>query len=166
MTLARWSDRPIEQARLLNPAFVGTLLWSCARAYQTTANQPQPYALSFLVAPVVLHKRTRESLPTTSRTSLVSWVGENPMVIVGFAERARTLVPLVKEAVLFASNGGLLQVQESRVVPGARPRSMARFEREASDEVKACIKKAEFLGKWFALSGDYTTVMAVWGVAP
>lgn len=166
MTLAPWSERPLEQARLLNPAFVGTLLWSCARAYQTTADRPQPYALSFLVAPVVLHKRTRESLPTTTRTSLVSWVGENPRVIVGFAERARSLVPLVKEAVLFASNGGLLQVQESRVIAEARPRSMARFEREASDEVKACIKKAEFLGKWFALSGDYTTVMALWGVAP
>ena len=166
MTLALWSDRPLEQARLLNPAFVGTLVWSCARAYTTTADQPQPYALSFLAVPVVLHKSTRESLPTTTRTSLVSWVGENPRVIVGFAERATSLVPLVKEAVLFASNGGLLQLQESRVVAEARPRSMARFEREASDEVKACIKKAEFLGKWFALSGDYTTVMALWGVAP
>jgi len=166
MTLSPWSERPLEQARLLNPAFVGTLVWSCARAYAATANQAQPYALSFLVAPVVLHKSTRECLPTTTRTSIVSWVGENPTVIVGFAERARSLVPLVKEAVLFASNGGLLQVQESRVVAEARPRSMTRFEREASDEVKACIKKAEFLGKWFALSGDYTTVMALWGVAP
>lgn len=166
MTLPTWSERPLEQARLLNPAFVGTLLWSCARAYTATADQPQPYALSFLVAPVVLHKNTRESLPTTTRTSLVSWIGENPRVLVGFAERARSLVPVVKEAVLFASNGGLLQVQESRVVAEARPRSMARFEREASDEVKSCIKKAELLGKWFSLSGDYTTVMALWGVMP
>lgn len=166
MTLAPWPDRPIEQARLLNPAFVGTLLWSCARAYTASADDAQPYAISFLVAPVVLHKSTRESLPTTTRTSLVSWIGKNPRVVVGFAERARSLVPLVKEAVLFASNGGLLQVQESRVVAETRPRRMARLEREASGEVKACIKKAEFLGKWFALSGDYTTVMALWGVAP
>ena len=166
MTLAPWSERPLEEARLLNPAFVGTLLWSCARAYMKTAEQPQPYVLSFLAMPVLLHKSTRESLPTSTRTSLVSWIGENPRVVVGYAERARSLVPLVKEAVIFASNGGLLQVQESRVVAEARPRSMARFERGASDEVKTCIKKAEFLGKWFALSGDYTTVMALWGVAP
>jgi hypothetical protein len=166
MTLAPWSQRPLEQARLLNPAFVGTLLWSCARAYQTTAAQSQPYGLSFLVVPVVLHKSTRERLPPTTRTSIVAWVGENPRVVVGFAERARSLVPLVKEAVLFASNGGLLRVQESRVVAEVRPRSMSRFEREASDEVKICLKKAEFIGKWFALSGDYTTVMALWGVAP
>jgi hypothetical protein len=166
MTLAPWPERPTEQARLLNPAFVGTLLWSCARAYRTTAHEPQPYALSFLVVPVVLHKSTRERLPTTTRTSLVSWVGENPRVIVGFAERARALVPLVKEAVLFASAGGLLKVQQSCVIAESRPRSMARFEREATDEVKTCIKKAEFLGKWFALSAEYTTVMALWGVAP
>lgn len=166
MTLAPWPERPIEQARLLNPAFVGTLLWSSARAYAATADQAQPYAISFLVAPIALHKSTRDSLPTTTRTSLVSWVGENPRVIVGFAERARALVPLVKEATLFASNGGLLRVYQSRIVAESRPRSMARFEREASDEVKACIKKADFLGKWFALSSDYTTVMALWGVAP
>ena len=43
---------------------------------------------------------------------------------------------------------------------------MVQFERDATDEVRACIKKAEFVGKWFALSGDYTTVMALWGVAP
>lgn len=166
MTLAPWPERPTEQARLLNPAFVGTILWSCARAYAATADQAAPYAISFLVAPVVLHKTTRESLPVTTRTSLVSWIGANPMALVGFAERAKVLVPSVKEAMLFASNGGLLQIQESRVVAAPRPRGMARFEREASDEVKACIKKAEFVGKWFARSGDYTTVMALWGVAP
>ena len=166
MTLALWSERPIEQARLLNPAFVGALLWSFARTYTFTAGHSQPYALSFLVVPVVLHKGTRDSLPTTTRTSLASWVCENPTYIVGFAERARTLVPLVKEAILYASNGGLLQVQESLIVAKARPRSMARLEREATDEVKACLKKADFIGRWFALSGDYTTAMALWGVAP
>lgn len=166
MRLAPWPDRPIEQARLLNPAFLGTVLWSCARAYTETADQPPPYVLSFLVAPVVLHRSTRESLPATTRTSLVAWVGENPRLLVGFAERARSLVPLVREAVLFASRGGLLQLQDARLVPGARPQRMARFQREASAEVKACVKKAEFLGRWFALSGDHTTVMALWGVTP
>jgi hypothetical protein len=109
MTFARWPDRTSEQARLLNPAFVGTLLWSCARGYAATAEQAQPYALSFVVAPVVLHKATRESLPRTTRTSLVSWVGDNPRVVVGFAERARSLVPLVKEAVLFADRQRIAQ---------------------------------------------------------
>ena len=136
MITAPWASRSLEQARLLNPAFLGTLLWSCARGYAST------------------------------RTSFVAWLAENPRVHVGFAERATALVPLVKEAILFATNGGVLQLQETRVVAASRPRAMAKLEREASIEVNACIKKAEFVGKWFALSGDYTTVMALWGVAP
>ncbi len=163
---ARWAGRPLEQARLLNPAFIGTLLWSCARGYASTANENQPYALSFLAVPVVLHKHTRESLPTTTRTSLAAWLADHPSVQVGFSARATSLIPLVKEAILFAANGDALQVQKARIVAAGRPRAMAKFEREASDEVNACIKKAEFVGKWFALSGDYTTVMALWGVAP
>lgn len=166
MTTTPWNERPLEHARLLNPAFLGTLLWSCARAYSLEAIVNQPFALSFLVAPVVLHKSTRELLPSTTRKSLVAWLGENPRVLVGFFPRAKSLIPLVKEALLFASNGGLLRVEDARVVAGNRPRSMARFEREATDEVRICIKKAEFMGKWFALSGEYTTVMALWGVAP
>jgi hypothetical protein len=166
MTTAPWNERPLEHARLLNPAFLSMLLWGCARGYSLEANANQPFALSFLVAPVVLHKSTRESLPTTTRTSLVGWLGENPQVLVGFFQRAKSLIPLVKEALLFASNGRLIRVEDARVVAGNRPRSMARFEREATDEVRACIKKAEFMGKWFAFSGEYTTVMALWGVAP
>jgi hypothetical protein len=166
VSAALWAERPLEQARLLNPAFVGALVWSCARGYASATNESQPYALSFLMAPVVLHKSTRESLPTTTRTSLAAWLGENPRILVGFAERATALVPSVKEALLFASRGGLIQVEAARMIAADRPRAMASFEREASGEVKASIKKAEFVGRWFANSGDYTTIMALWGVAP
>ena len=166
MNTTPWTERPLEQARLFNPAFLGTLLWSGARGYASVDNQGLPYALSFLLAPVVLHKSTRESLPASTRTSLAAWLGETPRVHVGFAERATALVPLVKEALLFSFNGGLIRLENSRLRAADRPRAMARFEREASDEVNACITKADFGGRWFANSGDYTTVMALWGVAP
>jgi len=80
----------------------------------------------------------------------------------GFAEHAKSLAPLVKEGILFACNGGLLQAEDTRIVAGRQPHSMAQFEREVTDEVRACIKKAAFVGKWVALSDDYTTVMALW----
>jgi hypothetical protein len=97
---------------------------------------------------------------------MASWLSDNTRAQVGFAERSRSLVPLVKEAILFASNGAMLSLEDTRLVAADRPRSMARFEREATDEVKSCIKKAEFVGKWFAGSGNYTTIMALWGIAP
>ena len=166
MSTTPWPERPLEQARLLNPAFLGALLWSCARGYSSVNTQRQPYALSFVVAPIVLHKSTRESLPSSTRTSLVAWLGETPRAHLGFAERATVLVPLVKESILYATNGGLIRLETGQLQAADRPRAMARFEREASDEVTACVRKAEFVGKWFANSGDYTTVMALWGVAP
>ena len=29
MIIIPWAERPIEQARLLNPAFIAALIWSC-----------------------------------------------------------------------------------------------------------------------------------------
>ena len=115
---------------------------------------------------MVLHKTTRDSLPRSTATSLAAWLGENAQVHIGFADRAKALLPWGKEAILFASNGKLIQLKSARLSASDRPRSMARFEREASEEVKACLKRAEFMGKWFAASGEYTTVMALWGIAP
>lgn len=161
-----WTDRPVEHARLLNPAFLGALLWSCSKGYGTTDEEGLPYALSFVAMPLVLHKTTRELLPRSTRTSLATWLSNNTQVHVGFSERAAALVPMVKDALLFGSNGGLLEISSVRVIARTRPRAMARLERGASDEVKSCMKKAEMVGKWFASSGDYTTVMALWGVAP
>jgi hypothetical protein len=166
MTIASWSDRPVEQARLLNPAFLAALIWSSAEGYGSIDDQGIPYPLLFVAMPVVLHKSTRESLPQSSRTSLAAWIGKNPQVHVRFGERASSLVPLVKEGVIFGTNGKLLTVPSTRIIAAKRPRSMASFLKEASGEVNDCITKAKFVGRWFASSGDYTTVMAFWGVAP
>lgn len=166
MTIRLWSDRPIEQARLLNPAFLAALIWSCTEGYCSIDQQGVPYPLLFVAMPVILHKFTRESLPRTVRTSLAAWLGENTQVHIHFTERATSLIPLVKEGVLFGVNGQLLNLSSSRIVAAPRPRSMARFLRESSNEVQDCMSKAKFVGKWFASSGDYVTVMALWGVTP
>lgn len=92
MSTTPWSERPPEQARLLNPAFLGTTVWSCAKGYASIDKHGLPYALSFMVVPIVLHKATRECLPRTPRTSMASWLGDNPRAQVGFAERARALL--------------------------------------------------------------------------
>jgi hypothetical protein len=166
MTIMPWSDRPIEQARLLNPAFFAALIWSCTEGYCSINQEGMPYALSFVAMPVILHKSTRESLPRTSRTSLAAWLDQNTQVHVHFTERAISLVPLAKEGVLFGVNGQLLNLSSSRILAASRPRAMARFLRESSDEVQDCMAKAKFVGKWFASARDYTTVMALWGIMP
>jgi Family of unknown function (DUF6521) len=166
MTIVLWSERPVEQARLLNPAFLAALIWSCSEGYISVNPQGMPYPLSFIAMPIVLHKSTRENLPRAISTSLAAWLGEKPQVHVRFAERATSLVPLIKEGMLFGSNGQMLNVSSFRIMAAPRPRSMVRFLRESSDEVQDCMAKAKFVGRWFASSGDYTTVMTLLGVMP
>lgn len=161
-----WSSRSQEQARLLNPSFLGLLVWACARGYSSTSADGLPYPLAFLSMPIVLHRNTRQKLPKTVRRTMAAWLIENTEVQVGFAERASALVPLVSEGIIFAANGGLLSLVDGELVSARRPRSMAGFLREATNEVRSCLQKAEFVGKWLGRSGDYATVMALWGVAP
>lgn len=166
MSTPRWEDRSSEQARLLNPAFLSVLLWSCAREYEKVDPQGLPYALAFIAMPVVLHKQTREGLPRTTRTSLATWIGENPQIHIGFADRAQALVPVVREAILFGCAAGLITLNGVCLRAVSRPRGMSAFEGNATAEVKSAVSRASFLGKWFARGGTYTTVMALWGVAP
>ncbi|WP_295434279.1 three component ABC system middle component [uncultured Thiodictyon sp.] len=166
MSLRPWSQRPVEEARLLNPAFLAVLTWACARGYGEDDGNGVPFPLLFVALPVVLHKATRQDLPRTVSTPLAAWLADRPEVQVRFAERALALVPLVKEGILFGTNGQLLQMSSPRILAASRPRAMTGFLKEATAEVAECVKKTEFVGKWFAHSGEYSTVMALWGMTP
>ena len=166
MSLAAWAEQPAEEARLLNPAFLGALAWACAGGHAKEDDEGFPYPLVFVALPVVLHRPTRAALPRDTRTSLAAWLVGHPRALVGFAERAAALVPTVKSALLFASGNGLLTMTNERVRAGQRPRVMTSFDRQATDEVRDCLKRGRFVGQWFAKAGPAERVMVLWGVAP
>lgn len=166
MSLATWADQPLEEARLLNPAFLGALLWACAAGHAEEGNEGLPYPLAFVALPIVLHRATRAALPRDTRTSLPAWLVAHPRALVGFAERAGALVPATKGALLFAAGNGLFAVTDEGIRAAPRPRSMTSFERGATEEVRECLKKARLVGRWFARAGSAATVMTLWGVAP
>lgn len=163
-----WHERPTEEAHLLNPGFLSLLIWSAAGGFRKAAERDgMPFALAFVVAPITLHKATREALPRSPRTSLAAWLQENAFFHVGFADRAQALSPFVREALLFGAAQGLLGFGEGgHIVPGSRPRPLNRYLQESSDEVRDCLNRAAFVGKWLALAGSPSTVMALWGVRP
>jgi hypothetical protein len=162
-----WRERSAEEARLLNPAFLSLLLWSAASGYREAAGEDLPFELAFLIAPVILHKPTREALPRSPRTSLAAWIEEHSVARVGLAERAASLSPFVREALLFGAVQGLLRIGSGgRIAATPRPRPMARYLSRSSEEVLVCVKRAEFVARWFSLAGSVTTVMALWGVKP
>lgn len=166
MSLHAWDDQSREEARLLNPAFIAALIWACAEGYGTELGTGLPYPLSYIAIPVVLHRPTRTTLPSSIRTSLAAWLSTHPRALVGFSGRASTLVPVVKAGLLFGCREGLINMDHEGVYASPRPRTLASFERKTTDEVKDCLKRARFIGRWFAGAGQTGTVMALWGVSP
>lgn len=165
MTL--WKNRSPEERALLNPSFFSLLLWHAAIGHATETSAGLPFGTGFLVLPILLHRGTRDSLPKTVATSVPVWLDNNPLVRARLAERARTLVPYTREALLFGGTHGIFTVQADRITAeqGWQRRITAEL-RRSSDEVGFCAKRAEFLGRWFARAGSPATVMALMGVRP
>ncbi len=156
-----------EETRLFNPGFLAVIVWSAAAGFHETVQTGMPFLLAFVAVPAVLHKPTREGLPRTSKTSLAGWLEAYPIFRVGFADRARALAPYVREGILFGTIRGLIAISGGgRIVPSPRPRVLSSYLTEATDEVRDCVRKSAFLGKWFARAGSTTTIMALWGVKP
>lgn len=161
-----WTSRPVEVAHLFNPAFCGEVLRRASAAYFDTSGRGLPYPLTFLVLPIVLHRHSRESIPLRVKEPMHAWLKNHQDVRVGFAERARQLVPITKEAVTFLLQVGAVTVGEDA---GIQPVSglVRKFSLgSASDEVEDCFNKAVLVGRWFARAGTPTTIFTMWGVKP
>jgi ABC-three component (ABC-3C) system Middle Component 3 len=165
--MTAWTARSREEAYLLNPSFCALIAWSSAVGFRGDGNDGMPYVLPFVAIPLTLHRPTRQALPRSVRTSMPAWIEENTYFRIGFAERANSLAPFVREALLFGAVHGLFAFDdERRLVPAPKLRALSRYLREATDEVRECVKKAELVGKWLAASGSVETTMALWGVKP
>ncbi len=69
--MRKWSDRVVKEANLLNLAFGAVLLAETVAHYDNKAHQGLPFALAFLVLPIILHEKTRRSLPITTLPALL-----------------------------------------------------------------------------------------------
>lgn len=162
-----WIDRPQEEAYLLNPAFVGMLLCRMVADYARKAGRPMPIALAFLLAPIVLHRRTREALPKSTVTGVLPWLQEHKDLHVTFADRMRVTRAVTQEALMFTMAHAYLSVECAALAVG-RCRIPASFPKESThtDETRECVDRAAFVGRWLAGAGTDHTIFAAWGVAP
>jgi hypothetical protein len=163
-----WPKRAVEEANLFNPAFCATLLAKAADEFAKKAGKPLPFALAFLVLPVVLHQGTREALPASTITSLLPWIQNNRGQLVDFAVRVQRVREITREAILFAAQHEVLALtQQGDIVIGRKRQSVT--ERRTglfTIEARRCVDRAGFIGRWFAAAGTTATIYAAWGVAP
>ncbi len=162
-----WAQRPTEVANLLNPAFTGAALRMAVSGYLREASVGMPFELAFLVFPIALHEATRSRLPRAVSTLLHTWLQENRDIVIQFPERTRSLVPFTKEAILFACQREVLMIDdEGSLHPGGTPLKKVANYKTVSNEVKMTLNRAEFIGRWFALSGTPVTLLTLLGVRP
>lgn len=165
--MSRWELRPQEEANLLNPPFCALILSLAVENYEKSLRDGMPLALAFLVLPIVLHKPTREALPQRTTRAISSWLDEREDLRATFAERARSLSPYVREALLYSLVHDRLKLSDQgHLLLGTKTRGFASYVAAATDEVKDCVTKAQFVGRWLTSAGNVPTIFALWGVRP
>jgi hypothetical protein len=161
-----WSLRPREEAANLNPAFCAELLSRAVSEYYRVRELPFPFALTFLILPIALHKRTREELPGNSSSAFVGWLAEHRAALTELPERVTRLVPITREALLFSIQHDVLRFDQGALIPGTKPiRSRSHPER-TTDDADEARRAAALLGRWFANQGSASSIMLGFGVTP
>ncbi len=163
-----WNKRVVEEANLFNPAFCAVLLAKASEEFTKKTQQPFPFALAFLVLPVVLHHGTRSALPGSTVTSLMPWIQEHREQLVNFAGRVQSLRAITREAILFGTQNETLAVAGSGGIAIGARRLTATERRTGlfTDEARECVERAGFLGRWLAAAGTPATIYSAWGIAP
>lgn len=146
---------------MLNPALLATVTAAAAIEYERADGEPMPWPLAFLVAPLVVHRGTRDALPRNTRTHLGNWVAQNPVIHAGIAPRAQSLAEPVREGLRFGLAHSMLSVDEQGRLTGALADGP-----KVSADVDRMIAKAGLVGKWLAKIDQPATAFAVLGVAP
>lgn len=157
---------PSEEANHLNPAYCGALIYEFVKAYQIAKKAPAPFALLFCALPIALHRDTRNRLPRSIVTRLLPWLEENRDVRVGFADRARSLTPHVREALRYAStNQAVRFCTPGAVATGPKRASFTPTTlRDATPDVRDTVDAIRLVARWFAASGNTATILAAWGI--
>lgn len=159
-----WNLRAKEVAYLLNPAFCGRILYNTIKVYNEESNRPLPLPLIYLILPLILHKQTR--LQINSRTQLLVWLQRNPEMLIGFSERAKSMISITNEAIELLLQSSMVKLTnnaELAISQTLRPLSKTKY---SNTEVKESINKGEHVAKWFVQAGKTETIFVSLGVRP
>jgi len=158
--VTEWSARSSVPAALLNPALLACLEAAAASGYEGEKEAAMPWPLCFVIAPMVLHRGTRQALPARISSHLGAWVSSNPVLRAGLPLRARALVGPVREGLRFGLRYGLLETGPG----GGLRQAVPRLRAPDAGDLRDILAKATFAGRWLSLSEEPATVFALLGV--
>lgn len=157
--MEQWSERTPAVRDLLNPALIAAIIAASASQYESRGGSAMPFELSFLVAPLVLHRATRDSLPARVNSHLARWVTTHEVLAAGFGARAKALVEPVREGMRFGLRNGAIDLDGTRITGHLRSGTPARI-----GDIAEIVKKSGFVGRWFTQIESPATAFALLGV--
>jgi hypothetical protein len=160
-----WSERNTIVANLFNPAFCGEIIRIVANNYNKHTNKNFPFAFTFLVLPILLHKETRDKMPRTTRSYFFVWVEENDYLFFDFSKRTKSMVKYTKEALTFSLAYKRIAISDQGEIV-AQTEKAKLFDREDFEEYNEIVKKAEMLGKWLATTSDVKSIYSFFRIIP
>lgn len=161
--------RPRDEANLFNPAFCGLLIHEAISGYTSHTGAGMPFALTFCVLPMTLHKSTREALPRrlTFGNGLSAWLEANPTAKIGFDKRLSVLQGVTRESLLYLFQGEMLSLNDGHLLkPTNKKTGNVKELLSDSLEIAECISSSKFVGRWLANSGSPQNTYALLGVRP
>lgn len=164
MNISPWISRPVEVSNLLNPAHMALLLNRVCDGYSSESKKGLPFALAYLALPMLLHSGTAEELPKTVKTKIYVWMQDHPEILASFPSRARSLVPYVREAILFGTNQKALYIDSDGRVLATPLARLKHWERDLCSKENS--KRAHLLGRLYAQANDVTSLFVMCGVRP
>ena len=162
---SQWEERNPIVANLFNPAFCGEIIRIVINNYNKHTNRKFPFAFSYIILPILLHKETRDKMPRTIRTYFFVWVEENDSLFFDFSKRTKSMVKYTKEALLFLLAYKKIEITELGEIISTKERAR-QIKKDDYEEYNEIIKKAEMLGKWLATTSDVKSIYSFFRITP
>lgn len=159
-----WNNRAKEVAYLLNPAFCGRIIYNTVKVYNDETKRAMPFPLIYMILPLVLHRKTRERIQGVTQMQI--WIKRNPELLIGFAQRTKSLVEITNEAIEFLLQSGVININNNAELASAITRRSLSKTKHVNDEIKECISKSSCVAKWFAKAGTIENIYISWGIRP
>lgn len=169
--LPSWAQRSADYGNLFNPAFLMLVLGAACHGFEAEQKDKtaardlgMPYPLIFLVTPLALSPEFNEARPNRLAGSLVNWSKKNPAIAANISTAAYSLVPVVREGIVYALRAGHLQAGDAgRFREGP---AHGALELDVRPALSGHINNSVFAGRWLAKSGATASILEVFGLRP
>jgi hypothetical protein len=151
-----------EAAALFNPALGALIITAAAAGHFEDSERGLPWLASFLVTPFVLHDPTRLSLPRDVRTSMASWLAQNPLLGDQFGMHANLLAPATRRAIRYALRSRMVRLDSTRLTSVGSVRGLSGTRGTA---LRPYYAASRLTGRWIAKT-DVLTAYSILGVRP